>query len=356
MTIMWNEGSLPKLGQSAGSGGGGGPSTDPNATHFKGNWSAGTYARFDQVMEDGWLAIANTSTTDHAAPQEDGSPSYELGASPSWTEEESTAQKIAGHQYTFTQSGWLRKIEAWMPYASKQFLYRAVAIDVTDPAKKITRPLFSFKGGIPTWQEIDNQDLFIESGTVLQVFLVTENIKEQDSWQYQWQYGNNGGGTPGFGFWNTNAGNTQIIISNFNYGVGVDRTSSFALLTAGDQITITNNSQAGERVYTITSVVNNFNNTHTFNVTLDSQSGAFATNNICDVHALLGDPPAAQYVEIVDHFAGTANDPTWAQISGVDYTTGVIVLNDNAYGVRMEFQPAIVSADWDLQSYKPRIS
>ena len=53
---------------------------------WMGEWAAGTYQAFDQVRDNGWLMIANKTTSDRAAPQPTGAPYYisGLGDTPAW--------------------------------------------------------------------------------------------------------------------------------------------------------------------------------------------------------------------------------------------------------------------------------
>ena len=71
--------------------------------------------------------------------------------------------------------------------------------------------------------------------------------------------------------------------------------------------------------------------------------------DISTITAIVPTPSPTKYEEILNHWP--ANQPDWATVRGIQRLNGVFQsVDDNAYGVRIGFQSAYVSPDWDLLS------
>ena len=89
------------------------------------------------VSDNGWLMHANQDTSERAAPQPAGPPSWEMPDIPAFTESQATAVVWSGHEYTLTVGGWMQEVQIWVPELTNDTNYRILLIDQTDPANPI---------------------------------------------------------------------------------------------------------------------------------------------------------------------------------------------------------------------------
>ena len=323
-----------------------------NKNFWKGDWTAGTYQPYDQVLDQNWLMIANKITEDRAAPQPVGNPEWLLPTAPVWE-----PQNYTGIIYTGIEikppSGFLYAIETvrvWIPDNSINAHYRVIFYDTI--TGQIT-PGIPFLGDIsPTpnqWIPVSISPTLVSDQDDFALILESYNSSATTDFNHPWLYtgASQTAVDPGTG--NINRDNQQTVLRiNNTDDDGADRTAQLQSVIPGTLIRV-----ADEAVptvfydYTVLDPIDN-GTWHNYSVVLtDSAGGGPLPATRCTVSFQVPVVAPTDYVRVVDQWLG--DDPINGFIALDDINN--VVLNDNAYGIDLQFQDFLESPDWDAQAF-----
>lgn len=316
-------------------------------------WNADTtYRAFDQVLDGLWLMVANKETSDRAAPQEAGVPSYDLPATPTWVEQTFTGEVYAGSHYTLTQPGWVQSVEVWLPELTANYDFRVIFIDITDSRVGVVDNPSVTAG---QWSAVSVPFAGLGVGHQFQVVLEILNSASSTTFTGDWTRDvNSQNGLPFSGGWNRSNQGDVLRISKTD-DAAADRSAELLSVIPGSTITLTSSTSSSvwiefsvdlapiDDVGTVQYVVTQ---------TAIGPGGEPPVGTLCKLLFDIPVPSPTKYVEIANHWP--SNQPSWATVEGRLRLGGVDqTVPDNAYGVRINFQPAYVSPDWDFASSFP---
>lgn len=184
------------------------------------------------------------------------------------------------------------------------------------------------------WIEFPITRLFTSS-TVWDILLVTTDDGETASFTASWNY-QESTEEPAAGY-AYHSPNGQTIKFNHDDNGTTDRQAALEAMRTGDTITL------GTTVWTIIKTIAGAS-VHTFEVLPQIQHG---TKGVGSFDFKTTDSATLEYVNYGNHYSGDS------EVQGLLSTTGYanVATDDNAYGVDIEFQPMVVSSNWELLSY-----
>jgi hypothetical protein len=323
-------------------------------TVWQGEWVSGiTYKKNDQVADGGWLAIANKETTERPAPQENGNSESTIDESAIVFSQESEVAHInAGHMYTFTQAGWVNRIRVYVTGVSDTVKYLFKYEDTTDFNNIIRKTVYIPHLENDTWLDVFVGNTIVKKGTKVKVYLDLLESVSSTVLNGQWTRENNGSGAdvpPGGWYEWAN----YIYFSIFDAD-GVNRRDDLMQGVIGTTFTITQADNPDKfSKYRIEADPVELEGVHVvYNVTIieGGAEGAPDINALCNSTSDIPVVATTHYVESADYISN--NPVSFANIMGYLKFDGVTQPghDNNAFGINLEFQPAYVSPDWDLQS------
>ena len=307
-----------------------------------------------QVSDAGWLAISNKNTGDRAAPI----PSGPMGIYPAegvitWVEQAHLGVAWTAHLYQFLEPGWWSQMEVHVPEITEDTNYRfMIVFDPNGPAPVshvIEEPVL-IEGD---WTSIAVGKETVDAGDEVLIVIDALNSGDETTWQNEWVHTGDTGpnGIP----------NATEVDRDKDKEVRIHYESS-----NGSQFDELNTIIAGSTIKV--AEVGNLNSYTEWVVNSVIDQGTyfeFATSWIAD--GILGKPsngpvlitvvvPTVQstkYVEVENHLPAGA--PSWANVTGAERLGGVDTpgKENSLYGIRINFQPAYVSPDWDLLAHSP---
>jgi len=327
-----------------------------NRIRWRGPYIGGTqYLWNDMSYEDGWTGVANKDTLDHVAPQNVGDPTWDLPDVPAFVETLFTGVVWAGHEYTLTQPGWINGFSVWIPELTDDTSYRILILDTTDPANPkvvaINEPVLVEN----TWTLIGVDPAPFGVGTVLTVILDALNSGSSTVITGGWARGDNSntlGNDPGLNQWGTNNAESTLRISYTDLD-SVDRTTELQSIVAGSTIQFVDAADATQVMFwTVGAPGVDEGGTHiSFDILDFDGTGIGGEPPVGAVTTMTADVPTpspTKYEIIADYWL--ANEPSWATVIGKRRLGGTddLTADNDAHGVRLNFQIATVSDDWDL--------
>lgn len=308
---------------------------------WKGNWQATEYRKNHVVLDGDWTMIANKTTTDRAAPQGIG-PKYwasALGDTPAWAQNSaSVAQLIVGARYTFTDARFLYTGRYWIVY-DPNITYEVWL--VTDPLgnphyNNILAEFTPTSDMNDTWLSIPlGQDL-VPPGSVVDLLMVIRTKETENTFAYDWDY-QRVNGDPASGVIAHQSGGGEMRVHQEDDGA-TDRTTDLDNIAPGSTI------NAGGIDWSV-QAASKTGSVYTFLV----QPVTRAAAGTYTVTFKWYGAQAIAYDHIVDHYQAVA-EIQGIKIEGGGYPADV-VLDDDAYGVDIEIQDALISPDWELVSF-----
>lgn len=342
---------------------------DGDYMDWQGDWFPGDYFP-QQVVRDGeWTMVANKPTSDRPAPQRVGATETAYPTDPAaWATPATALVTFLGTatQFTFTESGWVDSLRAYIPQVSPTLRYVMAWFDATDP-DRVIQVSSSVTPTEVGWLEMGVAQRIVLAGTKWVVALYVQQTAGEFEHSYPWLYDGreNIPADPGAGLFTRDNGNTSFAVSTLDDN-GTDRSAALATMLPGDVVTI------GDSEWTV-QVLSVTDNGTWFNVTCSTLAGGLPATDPT-VRTIRWTEVAAQptpYVQATDWWL--SNQPTFADVKGLyseEPLTGTDTLetalanlvqaitqqqlaveDDNGYGVDILFQEADVSDDWDLVSY-----
>lgn len=327
---------------------------------WRGVWNPAALYLADDVTRDGlWLTVALNPTQERPAPQPSGPPSYDLPDVPAWETETFLGSVASGHIYEVLESGWATDIDVWVP-ADIGAIYRILVTDITNPL--VPRDLWSERGPFAPdqWVTLASLGWPVRPGARVSVILESLNTSSSTIVDGEWTRAVNDNGVandPGDGNWGTTNVNASIRISKLD-DQGADRSATLASLITGTLITMTDALNPNlSNAWTLQGPgVDQGTHWSYADVLYEGPgiSGGTIIGNLCDVEFIIPVPAETAYVRLTDWWL--ANQPSWASVEGSLALDGVPQpATDDAFGIRIQFQPGFVSGDWALLAYSSAV-
>jgi hypothetical protein len=301
---------------------------------WSGNWIPQEYQENSMVFDDGWLMIANTTTSEKAAPTPVGDPFFVYdGLAP--TTSNIAKNIVYGTRYTWTQSGYIKGFRINV-VAGNTYNVSAVA----DPGGvPIVTPIITFTADQTGWIDLNADPRIILPGTVFDlVVAVSEPDPSPSIFTGNWDYDTPVGTTaPTSG---------QIVHAGFALdrmevhktdNDGTDRATELSNLTVGDVINGAGMSWAIQGIIDNTSY-------YTFFVAPSTQGAPDGVQQF-SFESTVSTP--ITYVEDPAYWAGNMSVQGFIAVDG---GYGDITVNDNAYGIDLLVQNISASGDWDVMA------
>ena len=303
------------------------------------------------VLQDGgYLMGALRPTFDKAAPVPEGDPSWSVADVPGFADQTNLSVVYSGHQYTFTEPGYVQGLRVWVPELSATTNYRIIVADITDPNNIIStvfeEPVLTEDG----WQQITYTQKLVAAGTVWLVYLDSLNSGGDSlvtgGWLYQGSSGN--APIPTVGNWARD--NTNLIINiNTTDLDGTSRVSELEGLIPGSNVAFVQTDDTNKSfVYRIEGEPVTNGTYFSYPVVLLNLGplGGVDVGAVSTMTATVPIPQNTAYSEV----AGLPT-PSWATVEPYLAYDGVDQGASNVtYGVDLEFQVAAFSPDWYIMA------
>ena len=299
--------------------------TDDNynaLTHWSGVWQAGTYTKNEQVYDNGWLMIANKTTTERAAPQTSGDPIWAseiTGIAPPTLVQETSAEAVwvTGQRYQFGVPVDVMGYRFYVPDVTGTYTYEVWAAASAGDVQQLVAPTTPQVAG---WQSVPASTL-LPAGVVLDLMVAARTVAQPSTVTATWAVKNENG-NPSSTEANFQNNATQIRINTTpksGDATGLNTVQPGALMTmAGQSWTVTDVDDRGGHVR--------------FDLTPNQGRPSEDDRTITFSWGATAPIP---YMRDVDHFAPVVW-PEGTLIKGFEdsvYSYGDETLNDNAYGI-----------------------
>ena len=319
---------------------------------WRGQWVSQTYPKNSVVNDGGWLMIANKETSAQAAPQDVGLPSSELPDTPAWSESSYSGLVLSGHEYTLTKPGYFKRIDVWAPEVTAQTNYRILVIDYQDPANpkiiSIANPVLT----ADAWTPVAVGKTPFPVGAVVGVFIEAYSASGAAPVSGQWaRQSNSNNGAPSSGSWLTRDA-LDVVRINKTDGNSIDRAAELLSVGAGATLIFTESGNSGA-YYTFLATGPASDQGDYFewpvNLTETGTAGAPAIGVTSDIAISIPTFVSTKYEQISGYWP--ANQPDFATVVGkLSFDGTPQTANNGAFGVRVEFQEASLSPDWDFMA------
>ena len=303
----------------------------------------------NSVVRDGvWTMIANTTTTDRAAPQPYGDPltTYPNDVS-GFAESSQIAVIYSGTEYVFSESGWLRKVRIAVPQLTESTNYRIIMVEdpYGTPIQSVLDDPILIEDG---WMDVAVGNKVVVAGAVIRIYIDALNGGSTSTFTGGWTY-NGSGISPSTAGW-TNVGSTELRFDKTDLD-GTTRTTELLSVTTDSDILLSETSDATRYSdYRATGPSVDAGTYISIPVTLLDIGKAIRVGNPCFSEFNNGIDQNTKYYVDSDYWL--TNQPTWTSASGYFAIDGVEqTVPNNGYSVDIEFQRASVSEDWDVFSY-----
>jgi len=310
-------------------------------TEWKGTWVQQTYINKQQVLDQGYLAIANKTTAERPAPQKVGDP-FNVYAGTIGSSTAVARQVLFGTKYTFTKNVFFEGWRVNLVAGNKYVIYL-----VRDPdGANVISQILQFIAQSTGWINLTAQNLLIQAGNVYAAIAIVSEpaaipVTFTGAWNYQ-QPQNitiplNGQITQ------PKATPSLMYISNID-NAAADRSAQLATLNIGDLIKVGTNiwavqsksPQVGYFIFGISPAL--------LNPTLGVQTFTFETKTTATLTYPV-DPNPTYWL------TNPSSIGTVKGLFGADTPYPSIVPTDAAYGVDIIVQNLVTSADWDIQAF-----
>lgn len=310
-------------------------------TQWVGPWTENTlYKKGQQVIQCGWLAIANTTTLARAAPQLYGSPYTAFdndAAAPFTTETALSVNAVAlGVRYDGdAYNGVLNQIRFFTVTASTDYFYDFWLIDETGQYCCVADQLqFSATG----WHTIElSQRAIVHQSHFDLVCIVTNHDAGSSTFNAPYHFSVESG-APGVGEMRQQPNGWELRI-NYEDQATNDQTTNLQTLVTGDVINFTGHEW---RVVDVESTAGAY-------ITLRVTPAIKATDGLYGFIFTHYTATDIDYPRIVNTYNG---NPDVVGYVDTDSDGSGASTDDNSYGVDVFFLPAHTSPDWDLQAFE----
>jgi len=325
---------------------------------WKGEWAIGTYDQNDQVLDEGYLAIANKQTSERAAPILVGNPVDGM-ATPAFITQSATAVVYSGTKFTMTKNGWLTSVRIRVPQVDAETHYRIITVDHTDPLNPIIKVVTNPNLVPGEFTIVQLGEKVARVGTIFEVYIEAQAYNTHTDVTGEWTMLPDSNTTePVIGQVVANLHDTRLRINKFD-DAHVDRTADLLTLKVGSSIKFTQNTESDKNVeFTVLGAPTDGGDYIDIDVLHVAHGIAHhpIDYSMTTMDAKVFDLVAVEYDEADNYW--TTNPCSFATVEAILYFasgTGTPGLITNAYGADLTLQEATVSPDWDLvASYEPK--
>lgn len=323
--------------------------TNPHGTMlWKGSWSGGDYLANDVVRDGDWTMIANKTTSDRPAPQPSGAEESSPAEPITFTEQTGTSWILSGARWTFTSGGWLKNMNFWIPSTNSDLQYIG---SLVDDVRGIVLAKIDITPTATGWTSFAPGEHLVPTDSVISVILECSNNSDATTFGIEpWAYGGaQNNQQPLAGFWNKRS-LQDILRINFTDDDGDDQLTLLRSVQVGDYLAVKQQASSNQETYLVTGVTE-LTDTFSFDVSLEDSNGAIAVASLCDIEFIRPGVAVVSYSQAINHWL--TGQPAWATVEGLLQSTpgNLPVVGNDAFGVRIDFQPGAISPDWDLVSY-----
>jgi len=306
-----------------------------------------TYVKNDWAYLGTWQGVANKTTTDLLEPQLVGIPSYSILDSDIMSEASDTSVVKTVHKFTLTEKGFAQRLEFHVPFFDLDSIARVTMINrTTGVAEALSNIILKSN----EWVTVSVNSVPFGIGTQLEFWLEYYNTNSVANIIGKWK-SNIGTGAPSGGKFNiNNASNPTILEINHTDDDGGNRQVELDGVVVSSIITITETGDSKRNVTVEVTAIDTTDPSSTKYTTSLISNGDkdIRDNKVCTINIDTPLTKPSKYSIIPDYY--NTNNPDWANITSELYFDGVLqaVSNTNAYGIRVLFQKASTSDDWDL--------
>jgi len=308
-------------------------------TEWKGTWTQQQYTINQQVLDEGYLAIANKTTVERPAPQRVGEP-FNIYQGTIGSTTATAKQVIFGNKYSFLENvffeGWRINVVAGNRYTV--YLVR-------DPdGENIISQIIQFVAQSSGWVNLSAQSLIINAGNTYAVIAaVTEPTIVPITFNGNWNISQPQNITvPTSGQITQPRSDPGLLYINNIDNAVVNRSAELGSLEIGDVIKTGTNTwaiqsvsvQAGYFIFGVSPALLNVN-IGIQNFIFEETSEATLTYPLDPNYWALNPSPIA----------------TMEGLLGIDIPYQDIIPDTTAYGIGVLLQTLVTSADWDIQAF-----
>lgn len=314
---------------------------------WQGEWVPGTYETYDVVRDDQWTMIANTTTIERAAPQNSGDAFWVRDQySPPALSSTSASEKVLyiGQRYLYVSAFLNTNIRIYFPAAAIGMSVEVWAVvDPTGdkyifnivPQKTLTAT------DVDKWAELNLEQSFVPENTTVDFIMVVRPSTGATTFTHEWVY-SKADGDPAAGEINHQSSNLDQIRVHEQDNTLTDRTSELDNIGPGSTIYMDSSDYTWEVLQ-----ASKTGDVYTFTV----DPGARAADATTDFTFQYLASTSINYVYNTNLYASES------RISGYfanEYDpTNAAYINDNGYGLDIQIQNVITSADWEVVATPP---
>jgi len=305
----------------------------------------------DVTLENGYLSLAKTATTDPPAPVQDGDVYKLIGDTWTPTGDSDTSIISSGHEYTFTEGRFLKEVLVYPAFVGGNYTNTIHIADVTDVNDIRYTSIVNPPLTAQEWNVVSIGNTVVKAGTKLIVWLEAVSSISTTDFTDVWEFGgNSNNGAPPSQGWNKRSQNNLLRVEYIST-VG-DYETEIKALIQGSMITITEQGAPQNTLTFLTQAIPTDEGTYAdIPVSLISQSGTITDLSDCDI--VFSSPIAQPTSFILQSNFWNANPPSGVsvtpilQFDGVDQSPDVNI----AFGVDLQLQDGYISEDYDILAY-----
>jgi len=314
---------------------------------WQGEWVPGTYETYDVVRDDQWTMIANTTTIERAAPQNSGDAFWvrDLYSPPALSSTSASENVLyIGQRYLYVSAFLNTNIRIYFPAAAIGMNVEVWAVvDPTGdkyifnivPQKTLTAT------DVDKWVELNLEQSFVPKNTTVDFIMVVRPSTGATTFTHEWVY-SKADGDPAAGEINHQSSNLDQIRVHEQDNTLTDRTSELDNIGPGSTIYMDASDYTWE-------VLQASKTGDVYSFTVDP--GARAADATTDFTFQYLASTSINYVYNTNLYASES------RISGYfanEYEpTNAAYINDNGYGLDIQIQNVITSADWEVVATPP---
>jgi hypothetical protein len=319
--------------------------------NWRGFWGQQEYQKHDVVLDIPYTMIANKVTTDRAAPQPIGNPTYQYPDIPAWQPFSNASVVYTGHKYVFTETVEVRALRVWIPEIGENISYRIVLIADPNGANPVYRVAENPTLRAGEWTVVGVNTELILAGQEWLIYIDSVNSGSESTWAYNWNKATSSNtATPPDGNWNTNVQQSLLRINWLDAeAIPVSHQQELQVVPN----TIFEISEVGQpeklEHYRVNGAYTEGTNWTEYNVTLIRQeNGGVGVGSASQVRAVQPVADPTEFVYLPDQWLG--NQPVWGTIESFLAYDGIDqgVSPNIGYGIDLSVQQLNISDDWDV--------
>lgn len=315
---------------------------------WKGLWVSGSYEANDLVLDNGWLSVANKTTTTKPAPVPTGDIRNIIdvpGAPTFSTNTVSSGSLVVGARYSYEENLYVREARFYAPAAAVGL--RVDAWLVLDPESDPSFRVIASSQIIDAsetgkWISVPIGLTLVEEQRTFDVILAFTQTTGSITFTYEWDY-KRSNQDPGPGeIRHKSGGNANTVLVHKQDLGGTDRSAELDNVAFGSDMEMLANgyfwrilaaSKSGDiYTFTVSPAVRAPAGTSDFSF---SYFGAITIN----------------YVEALNHYSTLPEVSGFISTGGYSPITSPPTLNQNAYGIDIQAQNVQISDDWDFLAF-----